>query len=237
MCLAISSSKEEGSLNYTILGNETAYHAMSAALDEADSAIFRAIFGPKSLGVSVVNHPLPFSSTEKIAKINTLANNILLIVCAGLALSVLSASFAVFLVKERTCGALQLHRLSGVGHGAYWFSNLFFDSLTACVPLAAIVLVFFAFEREIPSIPLDERHSSLSTPDENGDTVFAIDVEIISGNSVCIIITRIAAFGLVLLIECLEDHTKHVIGNIGETATSNIELIHERFYCVRFVLC
>ena len=144
--LLISSSKGEGSLNYTILGNETAYHAMPAALAEADSAIFRAIFGPKSLGVSVVNHPLPFSSTEKIAKINTLANNILLIVCAGLALSVLSASFAVFLVKERTCGALQLHRLSGVGHGAYWFSNLFFDSLTACVPLAAIVLVFFAFE-------------------------------------------------------------------------------------------
>ena len=35
MCLAISSSKEEGSLNYTILGNETAYHAMPAALDEA----------------------------------------------------------------------------------------------------------------------------------------------------------------------------------------------------------
>jgi ATP-binding cassette subfamily A (ABC1) protein 3 len=44
-------------------------------------------------------------------------------------MSFLIASYVIFLIKERASGAKHLQKVSGVGFGAFWFSNFFWDMI------------------------------------------------------------------------------------------------------------
>lgn len=57
--------------------------------------------------------------------------------CVVLAVSVLSASFAVFLVRERASGSKAVQLIAGASPSAFWAANLAFDvayySVSACM--------------------------------------------------------------------------------------------------------
>jgi hypothetical protein len=63
--------------------------------------------------------------------------NLLLVMCVVLAVSVLSASFAVFLVRERASGSKAVQLIAGASPSAFWAANLAFDvayySVSACM--------------------------------------------------------------------------------------------------------
>jgi hypothetical protein len=48
----------------------------------------------------------------------------------------------IFLIKERASGAKHLQKVSGVGSGAFWFSNFFWDMINYLIPVFLILIVF-----------------------------------------------------------------------------------------------
>ena len=133
------------SMHYTILANQTAYHALPASLAEMDSVVFNALFGSIGASVRVFNEPLPYGEHEAATYALQMANDSLLVLCAGMAIAILSAGCAVFVVRERACGARHVQMVSGVSSLAYWLATYAFDLIFFLLPLAAIMATFFAF--------------------------------------------------------------------------------------------
>ena len=132
------------SLAYTVLGNQTAYHALPAALAEVNSAVFNALFD-SSGGVRVYNEPLPYGANEQATYDQKMANDTLLVLCVAMAIAILSAGPSVFVVRERACGAQHVQMVSGVGSLAFWVSTYVFDMVAFLLPLATIMATFWAF--------------------------------------------------------------------------------------------
>lgn len=77
-------------------------------------AIFTKQLGMEdTFNVTVRNHPYPVLSTEKRYKAAQDQGKFLLTVCVAMAVAVLSASFAVFLVKERASNSKHVQLVSG----------------------------------------------------------------------------------------------------------------------------
>ena len=55
---------------YTILVNQTAMHALPAAINSMSSALLRAVTGDKNARLSVINHPLPTLSHERSIEVS-----------------------------------------------------------------------------------------------------------------------------------------------------------------------
>ena len=55
---------QDGRASYTILFNTTATHGLPAAINQASSALLRAITGNPGAGISVRNHPMPTLQQE-----------------------------------------------------------------------------------------------------------------------------------------------------------------------------
>ena len=135
------------SLSYVILANQTAYHAIPAAVAEMDGAILRSLLGGDGT-VRVRSFPLPFDRSEDATKGNEMANDTLLVLCVSMAVAILSAGFAVFIVRERECGARHVQFVSGVSGLAYWTSAYVADMIFYLGSLLLIFCTFFIFKLE-----------------------------------------------------------------------------------------
>ena len=62
------------------------------------------------------------------------AGDLLLVLCLTMAACVLSASFAVFLVRERECQSKALQMIAGAPAGAFWAATYAWDLLSFSVP-------------------------------------------------------------------------------------------------------
>ena len=60
--------------------------------------------------------------------------DLLLVLCLTMAACVLSASFAVFLVRERECASKALQLVAGAPPSAFWAATYAWELLTFCVP-------------------------------------------------------------------------------------------------------
>lgn len=58
---------------YTVLFNTTATHGLPAALNEASSALLRAVTGNPAAGISVRSHPMPTLQNEAAVKFSKVA--------------------------------------------------------------------------------------------------------------------------------------------------------------------
>nr|VZI00636.1 unnamed protein product [Spirometra erinaceieuropaei] len=65
-----------------------------------------------------------------------------------LALSCVSSSFVVFLIRERCVGSRSLQFMSGLNRTIYWLSTYIWDVCNFLVPVIIIVLIFLAFNEE-----------------------------------------------------------------------------------------
>lgn len=64
---------QAGGVAYTVLFNTTATHGLPAAINEASSALLRAVTGNPAAGISVRNHPMPTLQNEAAVKFSKVA--------------------------------------------------------------------------------------------------------------------------------------------------------------------
>ena len=62
------------------------------------------------------------------------AGDLLLVLCLTMAASVLSASFAVFLVRERECHSKGVQMVAGASPSAFWSAAYVWDLLNFSIP-------------------------------------------------------------------------------------------------------
>ncbi len=63
-----------------------------------------------------------------------MAGDLLLVLCLTMAASVLSASFAVFLVRERECHSKSVQVVAGAPPSAFWGATYAWDLLNFSIP-------------------------------------------------------------------------------------------------------
>ncbi len=63
-----------------------------------------------------------------------LPGDLLLVLCLTMAASVLSASFAVFLVRERECHSKSVQVVAGAPPSAFWGATYAWDLLNFSIP-------------------------------------------------------------------------------------------------------
>eukprot|EP00798_Chlamydomonas_sp_ICE-L_P031757 gene31757-6955_t len=85
--------------------------------------------GLDTAGFRVASQPLPILPTEPAARIHQDAVGLVLVLCLSMASSVLSASFAVFLVRERSSNSKHLQMVTGTPLSAFWLANICWDYL------------------------------------------------------------------------------------------------------------
>lgn len=63
------------------------------------------------------------------------AGDILLVLFTIMASALISASFALFLVRERECASKTVQMISGAAPTAFWLATAVWDGLSFCVPV------------------------------------------------------------------------------------------------------
>lgn len=101
---------------------------------------------PNNQGIVLYNHPLPFAQNDLINRLTqSVLIDLFVAICVLFALSLIPASFLVFLVEERQNNSKQLQFVSGVKPYVYWSSNYTWDLINYIVPCMLCILVFLAF--------------------------------------------------------------------------------------------
>lgn len=72
--------------------------------------------------------------TAGALKTDPYAGDLLLVLCLTMASSVLSASFAVFLVRERECHSKGVQMVAGASPSAFWSAAYVWDLLNFSIP-------------------------------------------------------------------------------------------------------
>ncbi|KAG8188878.1 hypothetical protein JTE90_018283 [Oedothorax gibbosus] len=135
-------------LKITSLFNDQAYHSPAIALLEMDKALLK-YWTNDSFTFAVTNHPLPKTLSEKGKQQQTdqtISYQIAQDIMFGM--SFLIASFAVFIIKERSSNSKHLQRVSGVNLFSYWLASFMWDFLNYLIPCCLVLLVFQGFGTE-----------------------------------------------------------------------------------------
>ncbi|KAG8175444.1 hypothetical protein JTE90_026867 [Oedothorax gibbosus] len=148
--VAATFDKEASSnlLKITSLFNDQAYHSPAVALLEMDKALLK-YWTNDSFTFAVTNHPLPKTLSQKGEQQQTdtrvsyqIAQDIMF------GMSFLIASFAVFIVKERSSNSKHLQLVSGVNLFSYWLASFMWDFFNYLIPCCLVPLVFLCFGTE-----------------------------------------------------------------------------------------
>eukprot|EP00937_MAST-01D_sp_MAST-1D-sp2_P000712 g712.t1 len=144
----------------TILHNSSAPHALPAFIGEMTRAQFRALTGQKDAQYVTRNEPLPLSVRQQ-ARVD-----LILSVVASLLLLIpfcyIPASFAVFIVKERTCKSKHLQMVSGVSASSYWGAHYVFDMALYTVLMVWAIIVFEVYGNAIFMADGESRAATIS---------------------------------------------------------------------------
>ncbi|CAM6001577.1 unnamed protein product [Sphagnum balticum] len=128
----------------TFLFNTTSDHSLPALIQELAQARLQAAVKNNSTSFLVSSHPLPLTKNESL-KLQTV-----LTVLAALFILIpfcyLSASFAVFVVRERIVKAKLLQIVSGGSRIAYWVATYTWDMIMYTAIVVITMLVFVAYQ-------------------------------------------------------------------------------------------
>lgn len=130
--------------------NGQPFHSPAISLAYTMNAILKHATQDNILSITTINFPLPQSLSENTRGLffSTLGTGFVVAFCVIFGMAFLIASFALFLIKERATGAKHLQRVSGVGTGAFWFSNFLWDMINYLIPVLLIIVVFAAFNTD-----------------------------------------------------------------------------------------
>lgn len=146
--LALGSGGDNASVaaSFVVLANQTAIHALPVVLNQLHGALLRALTGVASAGIELISHPLPVVHGEPVMRVSEMSGALLLVLCVTMAGSVLSASYALFLVRERSSRSKEVQRIAGASPGAFWAANAAWDGLQFAVTALGMLAVFRAFD-------------------------------------------------------------------------------------------
>ncbi|GMH37365.1 hypothetical protein BSKO_05238 [Bryopsis sp. KO-2023] len=133
-----------GNISIRLMFNNSAFHAYPAALNSFHNGLFQLLSGEGK--IEVVNHPLPRIGYEKNIIKDIVIESLLtflLILLLIIAMSVMAASFIMFIVREEESGSKQVQLVSGASVGAFWLAHSAMDFLIFLIP-AAITIVLIA---------------------------------------------------------------------------------------------
>eukprot|EP00850_Spirogloea_muscicola_P017011 SM000142S00525 [mRNA] locus=s142:89468:101029:- [translate_table: standard] len=128
----------------TVLHNTSSDHSFPAVIQELAQADLRVALANGSATLAVSNHPLPLTKSEA-----TMIQTVLAALAALFILipfCYLSATFAVFLVKERAVKAKHLQLVSGASLLAYWTATYAWDVLNYVVITSITMLVIVLYQ-------------------------------------------------------------------------------------------
>jgi ATP-binding cassette subfamily A (ABC1) protein 3 len=92
-----------GSVGYSVLHNTTSQHAAPVYMNLVHDALLKDALGSHDVGITLRNHPLPSSYSQRRQRRDIGAFSAAIIV--NVAFAFIPASFAVAIVKERETGA------------------------------------------------------------------------------------------------------------------------------------
>jgi len=97
--------------------------------------------------VSIVNHPLPLTSQQRIEERVILSGIVVFFLLVPLCY--IPGAFIVFTVRENTCKAKHVQLVSGVDMLAYWVSNYCFDLLMYLFISLTTSMILLAYGRDV----------------------------------------------------------------------------------------
>ena len=128
------------------------YDASVSYLNVINNAILRGKL-PANVsskhGIVAYNHPMPYTKTQFFQIVeNRIFIDLAVSIFIIFALSLIPASFLVFLLGERETNMKQLQFVSGVKPYIYWISNYVWDLLNYIVPCSLCIFIFLIFNVE-----------------------------------------------------------------------------------------
>eukprot|EP00899_Mesostigma_viride_P015099 jgi/Mesvir1/23590/Mv18280-RA.1 len=127
-----------------ILFNASSFHALPAVMAELASIDYQGYMHNPDASIVVRSHPLPLTESEALQVQSVLTFMSALFVL--IPFCYLSASFAVFVVKERAVKAKHVQLVSGAGVMAYWLATYLWDMLIFVTIAVASLIVFLIYE-------------------------------------------------------------------------------------------
>lgn len=101
------------------------------------------------LGINVISYPYDFTINDiDAAAFQQASTDTIISLCVVFALSFIPASFVVFLIQERACGAKHLQFLSGCHPVVYWVANYSWDMLIFLFPTCLSIVIFLCFQAD-----------------------------------------------------------------------------------------
>ncbi|KAK3261758.1 hypothetical protein CYMTET_29347 [Cymbomonas tetramitiformis] len=137
-----SSEVAHATFDHSVYVSPTAFHPLPAGMRAASSALMRTLLGDKG-SISVTSHPLP-DPVWSIEEDEDVDNSMIVSIFIVIGVSVLSASFCVFLVWEKSNNAKHLQMVSGVNKFMFWATAYLCDMLIYLFVLIAIMIIFAA---------------------------------------------------------------------------------------------
>jgi len=129
--------------------NGQSYHTPPLSLNLIHNALLAHYTGDADFRLTVTNHPLPFTEFDKL---NQGSSGSLVGFQVGFNLAFgmafLSASFVIFLVRERETRAKHLQFVSGLNFVTYWLANMICDLLNFLLPSLLVLVTFLIFSEE-----------------------------------------------------------------------------------------
>lgn len=120
-------------IRFTALVNQTAVHALPAAISQLHSALLRRLTGDPAAAIATTSWPLPLVAGEVEARASQASAALLLVLFTCMAAAVMSASAAIFLVRERASRSKAVQVIAGAGPLAFCGSTLAWDMVFASV--------------------------------------------------------------------------------------------------------
>ncbi|KAF2894183.1 hypothetical protein ILUMI_11990 [Ignelater luminosus] len=136
--------------NNTIIAffNAEPYHSRPLSLQMAINSVLKKEVS-KEHTLQFTHHPLPFSSRSKLQKLESAASNEFIITMnLSFALSLVSAFYVMFYIRERINNVKHLQFVSGVRVTAFWLSSYICDILTFSFTSLCIIITFLIFQEE-----------------------------------------------------------------------------------------
>uniref|UniRef100_A0A8B9GZW2 Zgc:172302 n=1 Tax=Astyanax mexicanus TaxID=7994 RepID=A0A8B9GZW2_ASTMX len=133
--------------------NNKGWHAMVSFVNIMNNGLLRASLPPgperQKHGITAYNHPLNLTKEQLSDMVlMTTSVDVLLSISVIFAMSLVPASFVLFLIEERVSKAKHLQFVSGVKPILYWTANFVWDMLNYTVPATLVVLIFIGFQQQ-----------------------------------------------------------------------------------------
>lgn len=131
--------------HYIAYFNGQSFHSSAISLAMMLSSFLRH-FHQSTSEISFVNHPLPVTQSEAASSSSSLDNTSFTIsVMILFGISFLSATFSLFVIKERCTKSKHLQYISGVYPFNFWVSVYIWDIITFLLISVCLIIAFVCF--------------------------------------------------------------------------------------------